>query len=74
MDKDLGPIEKRLARRTRPQDQAAHDLQRIDDALGRMERGCFGYCEACGTQIDLARLTKDPAARCCASCETKTGD
>lgn len=68
MNKDLGPIEKRLATRTRSQNQAATDLQRIEDALGRLETGRFGFCEECGGQIALQRLTDDPTISCCHAC------
>jgi len=45
------------------------DLEaRYDHVLGaltRIEAGTYGACEVCGTPIEPARLTADPAATTC---------
>jgi RNA polymerase-binding transcription factor DksA len=38
------------------------DVQR---ALVRLDRGSYGFCEACGAQIPDERLSAVPAARFC---------
>ena len=43
-------------------------LQKIDAALGRMDRGEFGYCLICEEEIVLARLEFDPASTRCITC------
>jgi DnaK suppressor protein len=43
-------------------------VQRIDSALRRMDVGDYGYCLACGEDIDLGRLRFDPASTRCMRC------
>lgn len=40
-------------------------LDEVDGALGRLEAGSFGTCEACGEEIDPDRLARHPVARTC---------
>lgn len=44
------------------------EIRRIDAALARLDEGEYGYCTACGADIDLKRLELDPAAPLCADC------
>ncbi|UOF89176.1 TraR/DksA C4-type zinc finger protein [Fodinisporobacter ferrooxydans] len=44
-------------------------LERIDQALGRMEDGTYGICEQCGEPISFARLQAEPAAARCIDCQ-----
>ena len=44
-------------------------LERIDEALERMEEGTYGTCERCGEAIDPARLEAIPYAIRCVRCE-----
>jgi DnaK suppressor protein len=44
------------------------ELRRIDAALARVEEGEYGYCVACGEEIETKRLEVDPAAPRCAGC------
>ena len=44
------------------------ELQRIDAALARIEEGEFGYCAACGDDIEAKRLDQDPTVPNCISC------
>lgn len=43
-------------------------LQKIDNALRRMDTGDYGYCFKCGDEIDVARLNFDPASTRCIGC------
>lgn len=43
-------------------------LQRIEGALERMERGDYGDCARCGEAIAFKRLEADPAATLCIRC------
>ena len=43
-------------------------LDRIDAALGRIERGTYGRCEVCGEPIPRERLEALPYAECCVPC------
>jgi DnaK suppressor protein len=37
-------------------------IQRIDEALGRIDAGTYGYCEETGREIGLPRLEAQPTA------------
>ncbi|PZS15943.1 MAG: hypothetical protein DLM57_11715 [Pseudonocardiales bacterium] len=47
---------------------ARRELIEIDSALGRVESGSYGRCEACGTDVGAERLLARPAARHCVGC------
>ena len=47
----------------------AETLQKIADALHRLDEGTFGYCYECGTEIAERRLRALPFAARCTSCE-----
>lgn len=70
VDTDLGPLPRRKSQRQSalPQDGEAERLRRIEAALTRLEDGRFGFCEACGAQIDIARLKVDPTVGTCGAC------
>ncbi len=46
----------------------ALQLQKIDNALRRLEAGYYGYCFICGDPISTARLRFDPACTRCVGC------
>lgn len=46
----------------------AETLQKIDEALARLEEGTYGYCE-CGEEIAQPRLRALPFAVRCKDCE-----
>ncbi len=41
------------------------ELTAMDEAMGRLERGNYGVCEACGKEIPEERLRVMPFARYC---------
>lgn len=41
------------------------ELTAMDEAMGRLERGGYGICEACGREIPEERLRVMPFARYC---------
>ncbi|MCS7200671.1 MAG: TraR/DksA C4-type zinc finger protein [Patescibacteria group bacterium] len=47
-------------------------LEKIEQALKRIESGTYGRCTRCGQAIEDARLMIDPAADLCRSCALKT--
>ena len=51
--------------------RAEEELQLIDEALERVERGNFGICAECGEDIPLARLNSVPFTPYCVGCEEK---
>lgn len=47
------------------------ELNHIQAALERIERGTYGECESCKQPIPLARLRALPYARMCVECKSK---
>lgn len=43
-------------------------LKKVNDALGRIDKGSYGYCENCGEEIPLERLEAVPYATLCLRC------
>ncbi|NPV52490.1 MAG: conjugal transfer protein TraR [Firmicutes bacterium] len=46
-------------------------LQRMDDALERIESGEYGTCENCGRQIEEERLLSIPYTTLCVECQNE---
>ena len=46
-------------------------LDEVDNALQKFERGTYGLCESCGQPIAEKRLRAFPAAIHCIECQTK---
>jgi RNA polymerase-binding protein DksA len=44
-------------------------LEDINQALNRMERGTYGICTSCGENIQAARLDIMPSAALCIECQ-----
>ncbi|MBI3947788.1 MAG: TraR/DksA C4-type zinc finger protein [Armatimonadetes bacterium] len=44
-------------------------LDRIEAALGKMERGTYGLCDICGKAIPPGRLDAVPYATLCVKCQ-----
>jgi DnaK suppressor protein len=43
-------------------------LQEIIEALERIEKGTYGFCDNCQQEIDIERLRANPAASTCIKC------
>lgn len=52
-------------------DVKSKDIQKIDEALRRIDNGTFGICEECGQLIRKQRLAHMPIARHCIECQQK---
>ncbi len=50
--------------------EAQARVAEIDAALGRVDAGTYGVCEACGKPIPEARLEVVPEATLCVACKT----
>lgn len=44
-------------------------LNQIEEALGKIEEGTYGYCSRCRQEIDLERLEALPYATMCINCQ-----
>lgn len=66
-------IETRESQEFQNQLAEAQNLKRhlidINDALGKINRGGYGFCEECGEQISLDVLTAAPESKLCRNCK-----
>lgn len=53
------------------QERRLASLQKIEEALQRVEEGEYGYCLNCGEAIAFQRLEIDLAARFCVKCASQ---
>ncbi len=44
-------------------------LDRVRDAIARLDAGTYGVCTRCGAEIPAARLEAVPAASLCIQCK-----
>jgi len=61
-DGDRASTETNLAYELRSKDRARKLVKKIDQALGRISNGTYGYCEETGEPISLGRLKARPVA------------
>ncbi|MBF0528069.1 MAG: RNA polymerase-binding protein DksA [Deltaproteobacteria bacterium] len=47
-------------------------MQKINEALERIESGTFGICEECGEEIGIKRLEARPVTTLCIECKNKS--
>ena len=50
-------------------ESGSSELAQIDKALGKIEEGDYGKCEACGSDIPWARIEAVPYATLCVQCK-----
>ena len=46
-------------------------MDKVDEALIRIEDGSFGICAGCGEDITITRLQARPVAKYCIDCKTR---
>lgn len=66
---DLASSELNQGVTLRLKDRERHLLQKIEDALAKIESGTFGICEACEEPIEPKRLEARPVAELCIRCK-----
>ena len=49
-------------------DEAATELNQVNDALARLDAGEYGFCKSCGNEIGAMRLEALPYATLCIDC------
>lgn len=54
----------------RTRDRERKLLKKIEQALDKMEKNEYGYCEDCGAEIGIRRLEARPTAVKCIDCKT----
>lgn len=55
----------------RIRDRERRLIQKIHEALGRIDEGTFGVCESCGEEIAEKRLEARPVTTQCIECKTE---
>ncbi|MBX9601495.1 MAG: TraR/DksA C4-type zinc finger protein [Bryobacteraceae bacterium] len=66
---DQAVRERENALQTRVSGIEAEELGLVEEALGRLDRGEYGFCQNCQKQISDARLRAVPWARYCTRCQ-----
>jgi len=46
-------------------------MDKIDEALTRIDEGTYGICDECGEEIGIKRLEARPVAKYCIECKTR---
>lgn len=54
----------------RNRDRERKLIRKIDEIIGKIDSGDYGYCESCGIEIGLKRLEARPTATLCIDCKT----
>jgi len=66
---DHGKEESDLNTRFRVHEHDTATLKKVQGALNRINRGCFGRCAECDEEIDIRRLEVQPSVTLCFSCQ-----
>jgi len=70
---DRASQETDIALELRNRDRERKLIKKIDETVGRIDGGDYGFCEACGIEIGLKRLEARPTATLCIDCKTLEG-
>jgi DnaK suppressor protein len=67
---DRATQESDMALELRNRDRERKLIKKIDETIGKIGSGDYGYCESCGVEIGLERLQARPTASLCIDCKT----
>ena len=67
---DRASQETDIAIELRNRDRERKLIKKIDETLGRIESGDYGFCDKCGVEIGIKRLEARPTATLCIDCKT----
>lgn len=67
---DRATQEEEFSLELRARDRERKLIKKIDEALERLDKSDYGYCEACGVEIGVRRLEARPTATLCIDCKT----
>ena len=54
----------------RTRDRERKLIKKIEESIGNLDSGYYGYCESCGVEIGVRRLEARPTATLCIDCKT----
>ena len=67
---DRASQETDMAIELRNRDRERKLIKKIDETLGRIESGDYGFCDKCGVEIGIKRLEARQTATLCIDCKT----
>lgn len=67
---DRATQESDMALELRNRDRERKLIKKIDETIGKIDAGDYGYCESCGVEIGIDRLQARPTATLCIDCKT----
>jgi DnaK suppressor protein len=67
---DRASQESEFTMELRARDRERKLIRKIDESLGKLEAGDYGYCEQCGIEIGVRRLEARPTATLYIDCKT----
>jgi DnaK suppressor protein len=66
---DRASQESDMALELRNRDRERKLIKKIEETIGKIDTGDYGYCESCGVEIGLKRLEARPTATLCIDCK-----
>jgi DnaK suppressor protein len=66
---DRASQESDMALELRNRDRERKLIKKIEETIGKIDAGDYGYCESCGAEIGLRRLLARPTATLCIDCK-----
>jgi len=67
---DRATQEEEFTLELRTRDRERKLIKKIEESLEDLDKGDYGYCESCGTDIGVRRLEARPTATLCIDCKT----
>jgi RNA polymerase-binding transcription factor len=67
---DRATQEEEFTLELRTRDRERKLIKKIKQSLEDLDKGDYGYCESCGTDIGIRRLEARPTANLCIDCKT----
>lgn len=67
---DRASQEEEFTLELRTRDRERKLVKKIKQSLEDLDKGDYGYCESCGTDIGIRRLEARPTATLCIDCKT----
>ena len=67
---DRASQESEFSLELRTRDRERKLIRKIDEAIGRVDRDDYGFCDTCGLEIGIRRLEARPTATLCVDCKS----
>jgi len=67
---DRATQESEFAMELRARDRERKLIKKIEESIGNIDSGDYGYCEQCGVEIGVRRLEARPTASLCIDCKS----